>query len=818
MVVALYGILKAGGAYVPIDPEYPSDRVAFMLDDAGVSVLLTQGHLVGRLPPHQAKVVCLDSAWEKIACETEAKPADTISATNLAYMIYTSGSTGRPKGVLVENGALLQHCLECREFYGLSTKDRVLQFASISFDVAIEQLLPPLLSGATVVLRDRTIWTPAEFQTNLKRLGLTVVDISPAYWHQLAQAWVSSTEPISAHQLRLVIIGGDDMPVQTLKLWQRTPLNAVRLLNAYGPTEAVMTATSYEIPACRPRQGSPRRIPIGRPRCGREIYVLDRWGQPVPVGVAGELHIGGTVLARGYHNRKELTAEKFIPDPFTKREGARLYRTGDLARYLADGNIEFLGRMDQQVKIRGFRIELGEIESVLAGHPGVREAVALVREDVPGDKRLVAYVVTKTPAPTVIELRECLKKQVPDYMVPSALIILERFPVTPNGKVDRKALPVPEILAGQAAGGYVSPRTPVEVALARIWEEMLGLEQVGTHDDFFDLGGHSLLAAQLADRIQKSLRRPVALATIFRAPTIAALARHFESEQEQAFDLLEPIRSTGNGAVILCFGGRLIEHLSELVPPHHPLYWCKLEHVDGKRMRYSTIEDLAAHYCRQISAKVPEGPYVLCGFSFGGLVAYETARQMYQRDRASTLLFLVEPSLRDPSKKGVPSTIAHHLRNFPSVPQGQRASYAYAKARASIQLVRRRIRQFYCAARLACGLRVPVNMRWSFVEDRYREATRRYVPQPFPGKLVLIHGEQYPADIAACWAALALGGITVYNNQSKSHVDLVDDQQWVKQWADLLKLHLQAPPEPIDVGGRFKVTVNESQSLQGVVG
>ncbi len=400
-----------------------------------------------------------------------------------------------------------------------------------------------------------------------------------------------------------------------------------------------------------------------------------------------------------------------------------------------------------------------------------------------------------TRCPRSNDLHSYLKQNLPEYMVPSAFIRLKALPLTLNGNVDRRALPAPDDGRPELGHAYTAPHTPLEKTLAKIWAEMLGLERVGLHDNFFELGGHSLLAARVVDRVGKTMCKPIPLATIFRAPTIAELARHVESDYRNAHDFLEPIRPNGSGAVVLCFGGGLVDRLLELLPPSHRLYWCKLERVDGKRARYSKIEDLAAHYCRQISAAELEGPYVLCGYSFGGLVAFETARQLYERDRAPTLLFLVEPSLPKPSRKSPPSRIVHHLRRLPSVPRGQRGSYVYAKARACFQLLRRWSRQCYCGARLAFGLSVPVSMRWAYAEGLYYQAIARYVPQPFPGRVVLVTGSEYRADYLEQWTRMAEGGLTIHEMCSSGHGDLVANKQTIAQWAGLLSQYLKSPLE-----------------------
>ena len=534
MVVELLGILKAGGACVPLDPEYPKERLAFMLEDTAASVLLTQADLAETLPG-TARVIRLDADWPAVATESDATTGNAASAEDPAYIIYTSGSTGRPKGVVVGHGPLAEHCLECRDYYGLVAKDRVLQFVSPSFDAAMEQILPPLCCGACVVLRPKIVWTPSEFQRQLAALGLTVISLPMAYWHELAEAWANSTESVSAHQLRIVIVGGEAMSPQSVQLWQRTPLNGVRLFNAYGPTETIVTATTFEVPMGLAGQKPLERIPIGRRRGARKVYVLDRLGQPTPIGVPGELHVGGTPLANGYHNRHELTAERFVPDPFAGSSGSRMYRTGDLARYLPDGNLEFIGRADLQVKIRGYRIELGEIEAVLNQHPAIQSSVVMAREDGPGDKRLVAYWVGRNEAVGQAVLREWLRIRLPDYMVPAVFVRLEAFPLTPNGKVDRKALPKPK--TGASAAKFAPPSTPTEIAVAKIWSEVLGVKQVGPQDDFFALGGHSLQATRVLSRIHSVMNVDLPLRSLMDNPSLASLAntidRHLMNEVQQ---------------------------------------------------------------------------------------------------------------------------------------------------------------------------------------------------------------------------------------------------------------------------------------------
>jgi amino acid adenylation domain-containing protein len=801
MIVAILGILKAGGAYLPIDLAYPPDRLAFMLQDSDAKILITQEGLCAQLPPHAAEMICLDRDWQRIGAENAVNLPCVTAPHNLAHVIYTSGSTGRPKGVPIAHANVVRLFSATEAWFHFGPDDVWSLFHSYAFDVSVCELWGGLLYGGRVVIVPyQTSRSPEAFYELLCREQVSILNQTPSAFSSLIAA-EQQAGPNGQLALRLVMLGGEPLNPQSLKPWfevhgDRQP----QLFDVYGPTETTVLVTCY--PLSRADLERPMCIPIGRPLADIRVYVRDPYGNLAPVGVPGELCIGGPGVARGYLNRPDLTVEKFVPDPYVDRPGARLYKTGDLVRWLPEGNLEFLGRLDQQVKIRGFRIELGEIESCLRRHPAIRDAAVVAREEPPGDKRLVAYVVAKdgqTPAAT--EMRSHLKQELPEFMVPAAFVTLKTLPLTPNGKVDRRALPAPDAGRPELEHAYAAPRKRVEVVLARIWAAILGLERVGIHDNFFELGGNSLLAAHMVDRVQKTLHKPVPVATIFRAPTIAELARQVASDDDDAFDLLEPIRPAGNEAVVLAFGGGLMEHLPDIVPFGHPLYWCSPEHMDGKRTRFAEIEDLAAHYCRQIAAATLAGPYVLCGFSFGGLVAFETARQLYQREGASTLLFLVEPSLPNFYGKRFRSTIIHHLRQLPSLPRGQRTAYVSAKTKACGQLVSRWTRQFYCGTRLAFGLPIPVSMRWPCVEDRYRRAAEGYVPRPFPGKVFLVKRNEYQADYVEQWARLAEGGFSLFEMNLPDHVKFVTDEQAIAQWADPLRRLLRSLAESPAAGG-----------------
>jgi len=483
MIVGLLAILKAGGAYVPLDPEYPQERLHYMVMDSAIGMLLTQRHIRARIP-HAAGCTVLELDGLDVADEAESNPAIPLHGDNLVYVIYTSGSTGKPKGVGLAHHVLAEHAQVAVGFFGLSAADRMLLFSTINFDGFIEQLFPPLCVGAAIVLRGPQLWDSDTFYRELIDKRITVADLTTAYWFLLVQDFARQG-PQDYGQLRQVHAGGEAMSPEGIKAWREAGLGGVTLLNTYGPTEAAVTATALDCGSHASGDAVPPQVSIGHPLAGRNIYLLNANLSPVLPGVPGELCIGGALLARGYLNRGGLTAERFIADPFDEK-GGRLYRTGDLARWRADGQIEYLGRLDHQVKVRGFRIELGEIEAQLLSQPAVREAVVVAREG-PSGARLVAYVSLQSGIDVDnAVLREALAAALPDYMVPSAIVVLESLPLNPNGKVDRKVLPEPEFAN---VDRYEAPQGEVEETLAGIWAEVLGIGQVGRNDNFFELGG-----------------------------------------------------------------------------------------------------------------------------------------------------------------------------------------------------------------------------------------------------------------------------------------------------------------------------------------
>ena len=525
IVVAMLAVLKAGGAYVPLDRGHPDSRIAYMLEDCGAAVVLTEERLVGRLAGIASPIVCLDRDRWRWADSATDRLQVNVTLRNLAYVIYTSGSTGLPKGVMIEHGSLARLLSSVQAKYGYVEHDRVFQFGSISFDVAEQEIFSALLAGACLVLRsERQLLEPAELLRALEAHRITKVFFPTAYWHYFSAelAAIGARMPGS---LRLVLVAGETMRPEMVSLWQQHWGNGPELVNAYGPTETTIFATTFTIPPDWPRGAS---VPIGRPLAHVTAYILDSQGRLTPHGVPGELHIGGPLVARGYLNRPELTAQRFIPDALGGGVGTRLYRTGDVARALPDGNLEYLGRTDSQVKIRGFRIELEEVERHVASVPGVRQAVVIIREDHVDDRRLVAYVASSGGARLIPErLREHLAARLPDYMVPSAFVVLDALPLNVNGKVDRASLPPPDPEGPDRV--FVAPTTPTERCLIEIFAEVLGQTRVGATESFLALGGHSLSAARVVVRIRERLQVGLSVRDVLAIPVLRKLAAHVDS-------------------------------------------------------------------------------------------------------------------------------------------------------------------------------------------------------------------------------------------------------------------------------------------------
>ncbi|WP_323073685.1 non-ribosomal peptide synthetase [Mycetohabitans endofungorum] len=695
MVVGLLAILKAGGGYVPLDPAYPGERLAHILTDAAPEIVLADA--AGRAALGEAALAhrtVLDP--NTLPARAETNPSvPALTSRHLAYVIYTSGSTGLPKGVQNEHRALVNRLVWMQQAYGLTTADRVLQKTSFGFDVSVWEFFWTLLNGATLVVAAPEVHKdPAVLMELMIRQCITTAHFVPS----MLGTFLHHEGIEQCTSIKRLICSGEALPGTSVRLCQKL-LPGAQLYNLYGPTEAAIDVTAWSCPS----DYADDTVPIGRPIANTQIYLLDRNGQPVPLGAVGELYIGGAGVARGYLNRLELTAERFVRDPFSAEPDARMYKTGDLARYLPDGDLEFLGRNDHQVKLRGFRIELGEIEACLARHAQVREAVVLAVGEGQG-KRLVAYVVAEPDDALAGTLRTHVAAALPEYMVPSAFVRLDALPLTPNGKLDRRALPVPDTdaLAHQA---YEAPQGKLETTLAEIWSELLGVDQVGRHDSFFALGGHSLLAVQMISRSRTALGISIAMHTLFETPTLAALAQRVsaqENMQDESFAVLLPIQPHGARPALFCvhpvtglswhYRG-LVSHLEA----DQPVYGLQARGLDGDSSPAATIEAMAADYIQQIRRIQPRGPYYLLGWSFGGKVAHSMATQLEQQDERVALLAVLDATpdyvQRDNQSKITEDDFYHLFVRHAAGSLSEAGQYLWEKTRTvlqnNVQLVQR---------------------------------------------------------------------------------------------------------------------------------
>jgi amino acid adenylation domain-containing protein len=642
MLIGLLGILKAGGAYLPLDPQIPQERLAYMLEDSQATVLLTQDSLLpifATFPKYQGHIVSFDANLLFLSQESKEAPASKVQANNLAYLIYTSGSTGKPKGVMIQHSSLVNYTEERILESGLRSGERCLQFASMSFDGAVAEIFSCLCAGATLVLRtEEMLSSIATFVQKCHDYGITVMELPTAYWHQLTFELASKNLKLP-QSLRVLTIAGERALPEQVQIWRNTVGKYPQLVNEYGPTEATVSASSCNLSNLEPPELNRQEVPIGKPLQNLQVYLLDKNLLPVPIGIPGELYISGVGLARGYHNRPSLTAEKFIPNPFSQSSGERLYKTGDKARYLPDGKIEYLGRFDYQVKLRGFRIELGEIETVLSQHPQVLEAAVIVREEQQNNKQLIAYivpnlVVSNLKAPTPIELRQYLQEKLPDYMIPSAFVILEAMPLTYSGKVNRKALPAPNLDGNIRDSKQIPPRTPLELKLVAVWEQVLGISPIGVTDNFFDLGGHSLLAIRCCTEIEQQLGYTLPVVSFFREGTIEKIALQLEGgERLKNSDVLLPLRTKGNKPPLFLVHpaagyGLSYSVLANSLDKEQPVYALQAHGLDGTQKPLDTISRMAAVYIQAMREINPTGSYLIGGYSLGGVIAFEIASQL----------------------------------------------------------------------------------------------------------------------------------------------------------------------------------------------
>ena len=754
MLVALLGVLKASGAYLPLDPSFPRERLSFMVRDAGARVIVTQASLRDAWREHEGLAcVSLDADAEAVGRESGAAVSSAAQPDSLAYVIYTSGSTGRPKGVQIEHSSLTNLLYSMLKEPGVAPEDRLLAVTTLSFDIAAPELFLPLLVGARVVVASR------EDASDGKRLAalmaseqVSVMQATPSTWRMLAESGWKGDARLKA------LCGGEALTRELAdELLERTG----SLWNVYGPTETTIWSTLERV---EPGTDS---ITVGRPLGNTSVYLLDEHRQLVPMGAYGELCIGGAGVARGYQGRDSLAAERFITNPFGPDpiavSGSSVFRTGDIARYRPDGRLEVAGRIDHQVKIRGFRIELGEIESVLDTQAKIKQAVVVVREDTVADKRLVAYFVSNGDSiPSVTELREHLTKKLPDYMLPTAFVELDTFPLTLNGKVDRNELPAPEDSPSKAQSEYVAPRTPIEEKLAEIWKDLLGLDRVGAGDNFFELGGHSLMAVRLFNRIEERFGFRLPLATLFQSASLGELATAVGEATEASWSCLVPIqRGRRDIAPFFCIhaeGGEVLFYrdFARLLDAGQPVYGLQAQALDGRSPPLESIEEMASRYIAEIRQIQPAGPYYLGGHCYGGVIMFEMAQQLYRQHERVALM-----AMMDSSPARIHTTLADKLRYA-----------AHALRRSPVALLKHivtteigaRLRFRALDARAGLGREPDGDLASSHarVGEAIARAYMMYVPEIYPGRITYFMNSERARLGHLKWRELAAGGLELH--------------------------------------------------------
>ena len=792
LIVALLAIIKAGGVYVSLDPAYPKERLAFMLEDTQAPVLLTQeklrptveafvGEQRNRAGGAATQILCVDTEAKSIEKESGARVVSGTKAENLAYVSYTSGSTGRPKGVCVPHRGVVR-LVKNTDFARFDTDEVFLQFAPIAFDASTLEIWGALLNGARLVIFPPGPTSLADLGEVIEQSGVTTLWLTAGLFHQMIEEQRDRLQNV-----RQLLAGGDILSVShVIRALEQLP--RTQLINGYGPTENTTFTCCHRITA-PPLTG--RSVPIGRPVANTQVYILDKELQPVPMGVPGELFTGGDGLARGYLNRDELTAEKFVAHPFSRDAGARLYRTGDLARWMPDGGIEFLGRMDRQVKIRGFRVEPAEVESILATHPAVKECAVVVRDDAAGGKCLVAYIVPKhAPAPAADAWRAFLEEKIPDFLMPSAFVALDSMPLTPNGKIDLAALPVTDGSRPDLQHKYVAPRDDVEKRLIEIWETVLGVHPIGVHDRFFDLGGHSLLAVRMVAQLEKKFGKKLPVAAIFQHRTVEQLARLVRANEARYSPVTSLVEIQGHGTrppmyLVHGVGGGMFwgySNLARHLGSEQPLYAFKSRGLDGLP-EWQTIEEMAANYLADLRAHQPRGPYRLGGYCFGGVVAYEMARQLQTQGEDVSLLALMNCS---PPNTDYERTDQRHSLHW-QVKFARNLAYWLGCflfswtwrertefVRWKLKLLRKKARglSFQAAKEQLAMTDVDEMVNLADYSDKQRQvwqthvrALTRYQPRTFAGRLTLFrtrgHALLCSFDDHYGWGQLASGGVTM---------------------------------------------------------
>ena len=778
-IISILAILKAGGAYLPLDAAYPTERLELMMDECRTNIVITQGELPSRLPKGTQRIVFLDDPTLGIARNPTTSPSTRVNSENLAYVIYTSGSTGKPKGVAECHRAAINFFHWCSTRFPMRAGDVFLQIAPFTFDASVFEIFTTLCSGAKLLLiRPGGQREPDYLVKMILRHEVTVASFVPPTLRMVIE---EESFP-SVRTLRLAFCGGEVMPLDLMLRFQYR--SSAQLVNLYGPTEATVYCAGW---VCD-RHWRDLAPPIGKPIFNTQIHILDEKRKPVPVNCIGEIYLAGHGLARGYINRPSITAERFVANPFAEDPSSRMYRSGDLGFWNPDGTVSFVGRVDDQIKLRGFRIEPAEIETVLLGIPEISQALLICREDTPGDQQLVAYCIAKQGKnlPPATALRSRLAKSLPDYMIPSVFVEMERFPLNSNGKRDRKALPTPYEIAKDDEHGKFQrfPKDLLEQRLLELWQKVLGRKNFGIHDNFFDLGGHSLTAAILTNEIEKLAYQRLPIAVFFQAPTVAELSAYLKKNKDDpAWSSLVPLQPDGKKTPLFVMhgmGGNVFAYLdfARQLAPDRPVYGLQAIGLDGTHDNHDSIEAMAAYYADQIRALHPSGPYYLLGYSLGGWIAYAVADQLLKKGGRISLFVVLDTE----AEAKVALGIRLHMHKSLHLEQARKGGAGLLPVVVyGLKLVGRRLQK--CLG----GQPEPSLplIETPLSGDYFEAVCHRYEPPRLPLFVhLVVQSERKPWQIEF-WHHYALGGVMI-TRMFEKHPDFIDPGK-ASELADFLR-------------------------------
>lgn len=801
MLLGLLAISKAGGTYVPISPISQRNSLALILEAAQVSLLLTQRSLIEQLPEREVSAICLDSDWEAIALHDQHNRVTQTTSENIACVMYLPQTTGKPKAIAISHDNIVNHAVAINQLWDLTAGDRVLVSSGMNGETIIESLFPCWVTGASAVVQPQT----SDFFSFITQQQITVLNLPTFFWYEIVDQ-LSESQSLLPENLRLVMVGGEKVSPSAYQTWVERVGTQIRWLNAYGAKETTFTTTVYH-----PENTTTHHteIPIGKPIANTQIYILDRLLQPVPIGSPGEIYIGGIGVTKGYFKQPDLTSERFITNPFSDHPNALLYKTGDLARYLPDGNIEYLGRIDKQVKICGFSADLEQIEALLNQHQAIAQALVIAHEVSSSNKQLVAYIVPQPgQTPTNDDLQAFLSQKVPHYLLPSDFIRLESLPVNPNGQVNRAALPKPDVIKQKSAASFVAPRNHIEKQLTKIWQQLLGLEQIGIEDNFFALGGNSLMAVRLFTEIEKTYAKHLPLSILLQKPTIAELAQIFEQQESpsawQSLVMIQPgVTSKTPLFCIHAIWGNVLfyQKLARYLDPQQPFYALQAQGLDGQQAPLTSLSEMASCYVQEIQKVQSEGPYLLGGFSLGGLLALEVAQQLQTQGHEVKLLAIfdtVAPEVRQFSDHATPQKPEHlwkkswlHVKKLLHLPLKEKVSYLWERMYWHLKAGKMSIfHQLY----LRYIQRSLPELYIIKVGNASHQAYKSYSAKIYPGKVTLFRAantvKESETDPTLRWCNLATDGVDIYEVPGTTHTTIMEEP-YVQLLAEQLQVCLE---------------------------